>query len=200
MNMSLGGVVDKVLGHLFEVMSPDGHAGHCILVSRTLDHVFGRLGIESYPMCVDYEVLNPAALAHVNSGGDLHILTGAAFAGRTGTGRSGMYDHHVVTAIPDEPRCLIVDPAITEVWRAIPGLHLPTIMLDMSFPLPPSHSLEVHGCRLTYHFRPELTDFQKNYQWTSETAARYARTILQRLSDEDRDGLQRAPWQAPGSS
>lgn len=180
--MKVDQFVDEMLPILFEVMNTTGQGGHCILVSKVLDLIFGSVGMRSEPLCVDYEVANPAAVKHLKAGGSSDTLRGAAFVGRTGTGEFGMYDHHVVTLIPFDTTATLIDPSIIQVTRTVPDVDIPMIVLDLSYPLPRVKSIEVSGSRITYTFLPDLRDFAENSQWTDDEPANgQARAILRHM-------------------
>ena len=135
--MNVDEFVDELLPILFKVMNSTGQACHCILVSKVLDLIFGAVGIKSEPICVDYEFANPAAVDHMKSGGSPETCQGSAFIGRTGTGESGMYDHHVVTLIPRGKTAALIDPTIIQVMKTFPDVDIPMIVMDdLQYPVP----------------------------------------------------------------
>ena len=178
--------IDRLLPASFQVLNSTGQAGHCILVARVLDLVFKVIEIPSEPLCLDYEVANPPAVEHLDAGGSPHTLLGDAYIGGTGSGRSGMYDHHVVTLLPFDTTATILDLAIIQVARTIPGVEMSPVVLDLPFPLPRSRSFEVHGSRVTYSFLPGVDDFKQNGQWSDVESARYrAAKILRQIGLAD---------------
>jgi hypothetical protein len=179
-------VLDAVVPVVFEELNRTGHAGHCILTARVLDQVLSALAIPSHPMCVDYEFLNAEAVRQVRSGRSLDRLIGDAFTARTGTGASEMYDHHVVTIIPDGKTATLLDPAIVQVTRAIPDASLPPLIVtDLPFPLPLERGFLFEGQNLVYRFRPDILDFMSNEQWADEKgAAVRSSAVLERLRVE----------------
>ena len=180
--MRLREFINEMLPITFSVMSETGHQGHCILTSRVLDHVFYAVDVGSEPLCVDYEVANPAANAHLKAGGSRDRLRGEAHIIMTGSGKSGVYDHHVVTLIPFSDSSIIVDPSIVQTGWKIPHVEMNMIILNMPYPLPASHSVEVNGSLLTYTFHPSIKDFTDNEQWKDDEPARgKAEEILRRM-------------------
>lgn len=179
-------IIDTVVPAIFDELNKTGHAGHCILAARVLSQVLSAVGTTSHPMCVDYEYLNAEAVRQVGAGRPLDKLTGDAFAGRTGTGGAGMYDHHVVTIIPEGKTATLLDPAIVQVVRTIPGADLPPLIItDLPLPLPAQRGFLIGGQNLIYTFRPDLVDFKNNEQWTDEAAATVrSSAVLKRLRDE----------------
>jgi hypothetical protein len=176
-------LADAVVPAVFEKLNKTGNAGHCILVARVLDQVIEAAGVPSMPMCVDYEILNPSALRHVEAGGSLGDLNGDAFEGRTGTGSSRMYDHHVVTIIPQGKTATLLDPAIVQVTVNVPGASLPPLVVaGLPYPVPEQRGFVINGHLLTYTFHPAQRDFIANEQWTDEKAAAvYALRVIGRL-------------------
>jgi hypothetical protein len=184
--MNRSAVLDAVVPAVFEELNKTGHAGHCILTARVLDQVLSAVAIPSQPMCVDYQFLNARAVRQVQAGRALDELTGDAFAGRTGTGGSGMYDHHVVTIVPHGKTATLLDPAIVQVTRSIPGASLPPLIItDLPFPPPAERGFLIEGQNLVYTFRPDILDFMGNKQWADEKAAAvYSSAVLMRLRNE----------------
>ncbi len=184
--MTLIAILDAIVPAVFDELNRTGHAGHCVLTARVLGQVLSAVGIDSQPMCVDYEFLNAEAVRQVSAGRPLSELTGDAFAGRTGTGGSGMYDHHVVTIVPQGQTATLLDPAIVQVSRTIPGASLPPLIItDLPFPPPAQRGFVIGGQNLVYTFRPDLVDFMRNVQWTDEQAAAVrSAAVLTRLRNE----------------
>ena len=175
-----------MLPELVAVLDETGQAGHCILTARVLDCLYTAIGQNAYPLRVDFEVANPAAVHYLNAGGSPETLTGDAIIARTGSGKSGMYDHHVVTVITLESHLVIVDPAIIRLSWTVPGVDMNVVTLNMPDPLPENFVIEINGAQLTYFFQPGETDFMSNEQWADcSPAAEKAREVLTRIGYDE---------------
>jgi hypothetical protein len=180
--MEVDNFIDELMGPLFEVLNETGHAGHCILSASVLDRVFSEVGVSSEPAGIDYAVMNPTATRHVKSGGGLDSMPEGGYVAKTGTGESGMYDHHVVTLVPSGGTATLIDPSIIRVEQSVPGVQMQMIIMDdLSYPPPAEKTLEVNDCFVIYNFESEVADFRENDQWGNELAEEKATEVINRL-------------------
>lgn len=172
-------VADLLLPNLFEEMNGTGQAGHCIYVSRVMGIALKRLGIRSEPLCVDYEFANSPAIYQLIQ---RQALSPPAVIAKTGSGEFDGYDHHVVTLVRGPTMALLLDLAIIQIERHIPGVTIPPIKITLPWPRVAPLSFDLNGGRLTYFFRPTDKGFLNNEQWKDILDARArANSVIRRM-------------------